>query len=63
MLPAGRFRAGDGSEPGRRACLPRFCLLKWKAASLGRGSRDCLLTPAKLLLFPEVVFKAEQESG
>lgn len=54
---------GGGSEPGRRACLPRFCLLKWKVQLPCRGSRDCLLTPAKLLLFPEVVFKAEQESG
>lgn len=53
----------SGSLPSRDLASHILPFRVEGAASLGRGSRDCLLTPAKWLLFPEVVFKAEKESG
>lgn len=60
--------AGDGPEPGRGACLPGpafpdSAFSSGRCSFPGQVEQGLCVTPAKLLLFPEVVFKAEKESG
>lgn len=62
---AGLAELGGAWSPGWTS-PPHSAFLSGRSVGggfLGRWSRDSLLTPGNLQLFPEIVFKAEKESG
>lgn len=54
-------RGGEPAFPG--PAFPDSACSSGRCSFPGQVEQGLCVTPAKLLLFPEVVFKAEKESG